>query len=42
MNYFNDPARLLDCPCCDGQNFPEDTICWSCGTKLKDEEPELD
>jgi len=27
MSYFNDPARLIDCPYCDYQMFPEDDYC---------------
>ncbi len=32
---LNNPARLLDCPNCDGQYWPEDLECSFCGYKIK-------
>lgn len=30
----NNPARLLDCPNCDAQVWPEDEKCWQCKSDL--------
>lgn len=31
---LNNPARLLDCPECDGTYWPEDSECSFCGYKI--------
>jgi len=33
MSFLNDPARLIDCPNCDGTFMPEDPKCEFCGYK---------
>ncbi len=32
------PEELIDCPYCDGQNWPEDTHCFNCKKQIKSDE----